>query len=486
METRASALVILLTILCAPPAAQAAGPLRAQLVASGLDQPLFATAPAGDPRLFVVERAGRIRIVRPDGSIDPQPFLDITGNVGTANERGFLGIAFPSDHAESGAFYAYYTDTAGDSVLSRFRVEADPDLVDPATEEMLLVVPQPFANHNGGTIAFGPDGFLYLGLGDGGSSNDPAERAQDPTTLLGKMLRLDVGEPPAPGSLPQSGAGYAIPGDNPFVGDPGTLDEIWAFGLRNPYRFSFDRETGDLWIADVGQGAREEVDLEPAGDPGGRNYGWDVMEGSLCNPNDPAAAPPCMDASLTLPVHEYAHTDGNCSITGGFVSRATAGPLPGRYFFGDFCTGRIWTYDPATGAVADRSADLGDAALDAFQLGGFGEDALGLLYVVHRDGDLFRIEASPECANGEDDDGDGAVDFPEDMGCRDADWNFEDPACENGVDDDGDGLTDLDDPECGAAWQRSESPGCGLGPGLALVLPLLGWLRRRGGSRRSG
>ena len=233
------ALCALLLSLGSVPAAHAQ--LASTLVATGLDEPLFLTAPPGDPRLFVLEREGRIVLVA-SGVVRTTPFLDIETQVGTAGEGGLLGLAFDPDFAANGFFYVYYTDLNGDSVLSRFRVSANPDLADPS-EQVLMVVDQPFSNHNGGTIAFGPDDFLYAAFGDGGGSNDPLGAGQDPQLLLGKMLRLDVGVPPAPGSIPVAGTGYAIPADNPFVNDPNVLDEIWAFGLRNPYRWSFNRLT---------------------------------------------------------------------------------------------------------------------------------------------------------------------------------------------------------------------------------------------------
>lgn len=380
----------LLLALAAASGTARAQALSAELAVSGLTAPIFLTAPPGDERLFVVERAGRIVVVE-DGTPLATPFLDISSQVSTNGERGLLGMAFAPGYDSLGLFYVYYTNLAGDSVLSRFAVSADPNVAVP-NEQVILTVDQPAANHNGGTVAFGPDGFLYLGLGDGGGQNDPAERAQDPGQLLGKMLRIDVGIPLAPGSLPVPGAPYGIPADNPFVSDPDTRDEIWALGLRNPYRFGFDAATGNLWIADVGQNAREEVNVEPAGSPGGRNYGWDVMEGSLCNPNDPAPAPPCDDPSLTLPVHEYAHTENNCSITGGYPYTATdAGPLWGRYFFGDFCTGRVWTYDIFDDSVVDRTAALSPAAGPDFELVSFGEDGFGDLYLVHQGGSIYRV-----------------------------------------------------------------------------------------------
>lgn len=414
---RAAALALgcagLLAAWPARPDAEIAG----EVVASGLTQPLFATAPAGDGRLFVVERPGRVRILL-GGAVLERPFLDISTQVSTAGERGFLGLAFDPDYAWSGLFYAYYTNLSGNSVLARFQVSEDPDLADAASQEILLVVDQPFPNHNGGTVAFGADGYLYWGLGDGGLANDPFENAQNPQSLLGKMLRLDVSGGP--------GSPARVPADNPFVGNPAFRDEIWSLGLRNPYRFSFDRENGDLWIADVGQARQEEVDFEPAG-AGGRNYGWDVMEGRLCNAQDPAPAPPCFDPSLTLPVLTYGHSLGHCSVTGGFVYR---GPLPGirgLYFFGDYCTGDIWSYDPRSGVWRLRNAELRPPLTGRFRLVGFGEDGAGELYAVHQTGSVFRIR-SPL------------------------------PACSDGFDDDGDGFTDADDPACLEPGQDGELP----------------------------
>ncbi len=401
----------------APLETRAEGAIAAERVASGLARPLFATAPKSDGRLFIVERAGTIRILL-DGGLLPEPFLDIRPLVSTAGERGLLGLAFDPEYPRSGLFYVYYIDLSGNSVLARFQVSDDPDAADPGSGEILRVVEQPFANHNGGSIAFGPDGMLFFAPGDGGSGNDPNEVSQDPQSLLGKMLRFDVSGGP--------GSPIAIPPDNPFVDDPRVRDEIWSFGLRNPYRWSFDRETGDLWIADVGQNRIEELNFEPAGDPGGRNYGWDVMEGTLCNPNDPAPAPACNDPSFTPPVFEYAHVLGLCSVTGGFVYRGVIPSLQGKYIFGDFCVGAIFSYDRERDELVGINADLAIPGT-RFQLVGFGEDGAGELYVVLQSGSVWRIRP-PE------------------------------PACSDGLDNDGDGLADADDPGCADALQDTELP----------------------------
>ncbi|NJL95643.1 MAG: PQQ-dependent sugar dehydrogenase [Anaerolineae bacterium] len=296
-------------------------------VADAFRSPVYLTH-AGDARLFVVEKAGRILILE-GGQVRSVPFLDIEARVtSSGSEQGLLSLAFPPDYATSGLFYVYYnTGPAGDSVVARYRVSAaDPNQADPASETRILEVPQPFPNHNGGLLKFGPDGYLYIGLGDGGSAGDPQNHGQDPATLLGTLLRLDVSDPSVP---------YRIPPDNPFVDDPTRAPEIWAYGLRNPWRFSFDRATGHLFIGDVGQGGWEEINHQVAGSPGGENYGWNLYEGDERFAD--RAAPP--GAELVFPVATYAHGNlldprrAHCSVTGGYVYRGAALPeLQGTYF----------------------------------------------------------------------------------------------------------------------------------------------------------
>lgn len=275
----------------------------------------------GSGRLFIVEQTGHIRIH--DGTqVRSTAFLDVSSLITCCGERGLLGLAFHPDYAANGLFYVHYTNTAGNTAIAHYRVSADPNVADPASAQVLLTVTQPFTNHKGGQLAFGPDGFLYIALGDGGSGGDPGNRAQDLTTLLGKILRLDVD-----GAFP-----YAIPATNPFRTTQGARPEIWALGLRNPWRFSFDRQTGDLFIADVGQSAREEVNFQPAASAGGENYGWRRMEGTLCF--DPSSG--CNDESLTLPILEYDHSLG-CSITGGYRYRGGRFPqFAGRFVYHSF------------------------------------------------------------------------------------------------------------------------------------------------------
>jgi glucose/arabinose dehydrogenase len=358
-------------------------------VATGLSAPNYLTAPTGDPRLFVVELGGLIKIVQ-NGAVRSTPFLDLRAKVGSGGERGLLGMAFPPDYGDTGQFYVYYIDLAGDSVLSRFRVStSDPQRADPASERIVLRVDQPaaYANHKGGTIAFSPaDGMLYWALGDGGGAGDPDGQAQHPQSLLGKMLRLDVGG--------GSTSTYTIPPDNPFVGNDGVRDEIWALGFRNPFRFGFDRVTGDLWIGDVGQGQREEVDFEPAGDPGGRNYGWDAQEGTLCYQGNPDCEDPGAPDFFTFPIHEYVtHQNGTCAITGGTVYRGARIPsLVGSYLFSDYCSDRVEVRYP-NGTVGNLSAGL---QVDAGSVNGvvaIGEDGFGELYLVSLDaGEVHRLE----------------------------------------------------------------------------------------------
>ncbi|MDX1568883.1 MAG: PQQ-dependent sugar dehydrogenase [Xanthomonadales bacterium] len=316
----------------------------------------------GSDRLFLVRQFGDIRILKA-GTLLETPFMDIRPQITIGQEQGLLSIAFPPDHAASGRFYVYYTDDFGRGTISRFQVQANNrDLADLTSEEVLLTVNQPFPNHNGGRLEFGPDGMLYFGFGDGGSANDPEGNAQNPRTLLGKLIRIDV----------STDVDYAIPPDNPFVGDPDVRDEIWALGLRNPWRIAFDRMTGELYIADVGQQEIEEVNRQPAG-TGGQNYGWDRFEGNRCFEGD------CNQSGLTFPILEYPHSEG-CSITGGQVYRGLDYPaLQGIYLFGDFCSGTIWgVRSNETQHMVLLSTDL--------MITTFGEDEVGNVYVAHGGG----------------------------------------------------------------------------------------------------
>ncbi len=356
----------------------AAPQIDLQPVASGLANPTAIThAGDGSGRLFITLQAGQIVIYNGISILAP-PFLDITSLVASGGERGLLSVAFHPNYRSNGVFFVYYTNTAGNIVIARYSVSPDPNVANPNSAVILLTIPHPnFANHNGGQLQFGPDLYLYIGVGDGGSGGDPSNNGQTRSTLLGKVLRINI----------DSGSPYAIPGDNPFVGVAGALPEIWAYGLRNPWRFSFDRSTHDLFIADVGQDSWEEVDFQPAGSPGGQNYGWNVMEGNHCF-NPPSN---CNSSGLTLPILEYAHGPGDsigCSISGGYRYRGTQNPdLRGIYFYGDFCTGRIWGASEQAGAWT--TAELLDTSLS---ISTFGEDEAGEIYVAdYSGGAIYRI-----------------------------------------------------------------------------------------------
>lgn len=355
--------------------ASAQSPWTLQLVpvVEGLDRPVHVThAGDGSGRLFVVEKAGRIRIVR-DGAIQSEPFLDIADRVGSSgSEQGLLSVAFHPRYADNGFFYVDYTDLAGNTVIARFNAASGAQRADPATATTLLTIEQPAPNHNGGQIAFGPDGFLYIGMGDGGGAGDRWGNAQNREVLLGKMLRIDV----------DNGDPYGIPADNPFTATEGARPEIWATGLRNPWRFSFDRATGDMFIADVGQNQLEEVNFEPAGQ-GGVNYGWNTMEASDCF----LPSEGCQREGLVEPIADYEHALG-CSVTGGMRYRGQATPAFGdAYLFGDYCSGRIWTLGNDGGQWT--MTELLDTDMS---LSSFGEDEQGELYVVDMsDGGLFRL-----------------------------------------------------------------------------------------------
>jgi len=374
--------------------ARAAGAVDVTLVpfASGFDTPV-AMAHAGDSRLFVVEKAGTIHIVQSDGTVLGTPFLDITTLVSTGGEQGLLGLAFHPNYGSNGFFYVHYTDTAGDTQVSRYTVSGDPNVANPLSAFPIFDEPQPFANHNGGGLAFGPDDYLYISLGDGGGACDPGDRSQDPTEVLGKLLRIDV----------DSGSPYAIPPTNPFAGSMTAREEIWVLGLRNPWRFSFDRLTGDMYIADVGQNRVEEIDFQPAASAGGGNYGWDCYEGnglSSLPPSNCSTTATCAPASMfTFPIHEYDH-DSGCSVTGGYVYRGTASPvLDGHYFFTDFCSDEISSLTTPDNGMTWTLNSFG-ALAGNFSPTTFGEDSSGEVYVTGFSGVIYRITgtaSAPPC-----------------------------------------------------------------------------------------
>lgn len=339
--------------------------LELEMVAEGFQAPLGVThAGDGSGRLFVVEQTGAIRIVR-DSTVLDRPFLDVSELVVAGGEQGLLGLAFHPQYRRNGRFFIDYTDVNGDTVVAEVRVSDDPDVADEGSVNPLLEVDQPFGNHNGGQLAFGPDGFLYVATGDGGSAGDPENNGQDTGSLLGKLLRLDV----------DSGDRYGIPDDNPFATGGGAR-EVWAFGLRNPWRFSFDSETDELWIADVGQGDFEEINRVPGG-RAGLNYGWNVMEGTECFEGSD-----CDQSGKVMPISGYTH-DSGCSVTGGFVYRGSRYPaLTGGYIFGDYCSGTIWGID----ATAEGFTEPVELLQSGVFVSSFGLDEEGELYLTDLNG----------------------------------------------------------------------------------------------------
>lgn len=350
-------------------------------VAEGFDQPVDIThANDGSGVLYVAEKVGTVRTLVDSERVE-EPFLDIADRVGSSGyEQGLLGIAFPLDYVDSGVFYAYYTNLDGTVVVSRFTV-ADNGIADPDSEQQILQQEQPYPNHNGGQIKFGPDGYLYIAVGDGGSGGDPLGAGQRTDTWLGKILRIDV-DP----NFVAEGEPYAIPEDNPFIDDEGSLSEIYAYGLRNPWRFSFDAETGDMLIADVGQDQIEEINLLPAGTDEALNFGWNTMEGSTC-----FAEPDCDTTGLTLPIMEYTHEVGGCSVTGGAVYYGENLPdIYGTYIFADFCSGLVWQGVPGE----DGSWTMSDPIQSGLAISSFGVDESGEVYVVDlNSGTVYRLEA---------------------------------------------------------------------------------------------
>jgi glucose/arabinose dehydrogenase len=364
-------LTLLAASACEPPWVRGAPHVVLQSVLTDLERPVYVThARDGTNRLFVVEQGGRIKVL-PAGATAPTVFLDIASRVLAGGERGLLGLAFHPHYAVNGRFFVNYTrQPDGATVIAEYHASPPGSSAALAGERPLLVISQPFANHNGGMLEFGPDGFLYIGTGDGGAADDPGNRAQDPLNLLGKILRIDV-DPPAGGT-----AAYVSPAGNPFAGPHPGRDEIFAFGFRNPWRFSFDRLTGELHVGDVGQGAREEVDRVTVGG----NYGWRILEGTRCTGIDPDR---CGEPTLIPPIAEYAHGAGRCSITGGYAYRGDAGTLPaGAYLFGDFCSGEIFMLDNGVQTVL-LATDLSIAS--------FGEDEAGEVYVVSLTGTVYRL-----------------------------------------------------------------------------------------------
>lgn len=360
-----------------PPSSSGFPKIRLESAVKGLNQPL-GLFHAGDGRLFIVEQGGTIWIWQ-NGALLEKPFLDLRDRVTSGGEKGLLGLAFHPKFSENRRFFVNYTSPTGGlhTVIAEFKIGDLPGEADKNSERILLTIPQPFSNHNGGNIVFGPDGDLYIGMGDGGSANDPHGNAQNLATLLGKMLRIDVDQT-------AGGKKYAVPPDNPFVNTPGTAPEVWAYGLRNPWRFSFDPQTGFLYAGDVGQNAREEIDVIRKGG----NYGWNVMEGAICTPG---VKPTCDKSRFEPPIIDYPRSEG-ITVIGGYVYRGKAIPnLVGAYLYGDFGSGRVWAlrYDGKSVTARDLLLETGK------NIASFGEDEQRELYLVDIGGEVFKIAPAP-------------------------------------------------------------------------------------------
>ena len=353
--------------------------LDLEQVGSGFTSPVVISTRPGDDRLWIVEQNGRIRPIEADGT-PGDALIDLRGTVSTGSEQGLLGLAFPADHETSGLFYIHYTRRNGDSVLARYGVDdASPDTVDGELTEVLWTVDQPYSNHNAGHLAFGPDGYLYVGYGDGGSGGDPENRAQNDSTVLGKMLRIDVSGP----------TGYAAPADNPFINDADVPDDIWSLGLRNPWKYTFDLANDDLYIADVGQNAWEEISVQPSGSTGGDNYGWKVTEGNHCYQSNN-----CDMSGFVPAIHEYDHGSG-CSITGGYVYRGTdIEGLDGHYFYSDYCQSQVRSFRKVGDGTVEHTnwTATMNGAPNLQNVSTFGQDEDGELYVAsHGNGRIYKI-----------------------------------------------------------------------------------------------
>ncbi len=360
--------------------ADAATTLNLEMVGANFSSPIFLTSPNADNRLFIVEQGGKIKIIQNDTTLTV-PYLDISPSIVSGGELGLLGLAFHPNYVSNGYFYVNYTASINNQTytkICRFKVDTtDSNLADISSEVLLLQQLQPFDNHNGGMLAFGPDGYLYAGFGDGGAGGDPNNNGQDGSTLLGSMIRIDI----------DSAVPYAIPVDNPFVSDISTLDEIWAIGIRNPWRFSFDRLTGDLYIGDVGQQIIEEIDFQPSSSQGGENYGWRLKEGSACyNPSSNCAS----GVTLTEPIYDYTHNGTHCSVTGGYVYRGSCLPeFSGMYFYADFCSATIWSFKYSNGVLSDSTEYA--PTIPQSLIASFGEDSNGELYIISLNGNIYRI-----------------------------------------------------------------------------------------------
>ena len=413
------------------------------------------TSPPDDPRLFVVEQTGQVKLM--EGGIQRgKAFLDLGDQTDWVDGGGLMSLVFDPEYTQNGHLYATHTDSEGYFLLTRFKAEPGGYSVDPFSGVEILEVLLPYRGNPGGGLAFGPDGSLYVAIGDGGGIGDPGRMAQDGKLMQGKVLRIDVSDRPVEVSNGRGRLAYGIPETNPFVDDDRVRNEVWAIGLHNPEEISVDPMTGDLWVADRGERLRHEVNWESGEQGGGLNYAWNVNEGTRCYAGSSPSL--CGSSEFLKPTVEYAVIDGDCGVAGGYVYRGAFPDWQGRYFFVDECRGELWSYDFDAHELADWSSvfsasELGDIRAVAMGQGGNGE-----LFIVGSDWGVYKLGMDrPECSDGFDNDGDGRVDYPQDPGCEDEFSSLESALCDDGLDNDGDNLIDRLDPQCVAGFQNREA-----------------------------
>ena len=413
------------------------------------------TSPPGDPRLFVVEQTGQVRLI--EGGIQrAKPFLDLGDQTDWVDGGGLMSLAFDPDYAQNGYLYVTHTDSEGYFLLTRFTADADAYSADPFSAVGILEVLLPYRGNPGGGLAFGRDRNLFVGIGDGGGTGDPGQMAQDGKVMQGKVLRIDVSERPLVVSNGRGKLEYGIPETNPFADDERVRDEVWAVGLHNPEEISVDPLSGDLWVADRGERLRHEVNWESGERGGGLNYAWNVIEGTRCYSE--ASSSSCGASQFLKPAVEYAVINDDCGVAGGHVYRGAFPDWQGRYFFVDECRGELWSYDFDAHELADWSSAFATAELDDVRAVAMGQGGNGELFIVGSDWGVYKLGTDrPECGDGFDNDGDGRVDYPQDPGCEDEFSSLENALCDDGIDNDGDNLIDRLDPQCTAGYDNREA-----------------------------
>ena len=418
----------------------------------GLDQAM--ASPSKDPRLFIAERTGTIRVLE-GGLQKTKSFLELGDQSHRVDGGGLISMAFDPDYGKNGHLFVSHTDADGYFRLTRWTVRLDPYQVDAASSHTILEILLPYRGNPGGGLAFGPDGHLYVAIGDGGGEGDPSELAQDGRVLQGKLLRIDVAQPPSSDSIEVSSASYRIPGDNPFVGHETIRGEIWALGLRNAQKISIDGVTGDLWVADRGERLHHEINWSSEGEKGGQNFGWDLAEGTECR--SPTSEGICAESPLVEPALEYSASQPDCGVSGGYVYRGSVTRWQGLYLFVDECRGILWSYDGARQSLENWNSVFLRSGLTGVRAKGLGQGGSGEIFIFGSDAGLYKLgSGQPECSDGVDNDGDGQIDYPDDLACEKPSSRFEVTLCDDGLDNDGDGFVDRDDSKCTEPYRNAE------------------------------